>query len=97
MFKEVDEDIAGDCFQQYFVGIERQLILETNNCLSAVFACIAAHYIFNLHYDKKCCEFWQFIQEKVLKLPAIANSKKSPTISAHFSGIKRYMDSSKED
>ena len=97
MFKEADEDIAGDCFQQYFIGIEWQLILETNNCLSAVFACTAAHYIFNLHYDKKCCKVWQFIQEKVLKLPAKATSKKTPSTSAHFAGIKRYFDTLKED
>ncbi len=82
-FMETDED----CLQQYFISIERNLILEANNFTSAIFAAIAAHYVFNLSYHKKCNDFWVFFQENVLNLPA--KGKKSPSSSVHFSGIKR--------
>ena len=37
--------------------------MESTNLPSAVFFCIAAHYVFNLAYHKKTTDFWQFIEE----------------------------------
>ena len=64
------------------------MMLETNSLMSAVFGCIAAHYIFNLSYHEKTGEFWTFIQEKVIEIPS-KTQKKNPSISSHFSGISR--------
>lgn len=44
-FKTEDDE---DCLlQQYFICIEQQLMMESSNIVSAIFLCLAAHYIFN--------------------------------------------------
>ena len=60
------------------------MMLETNSLMSAVFGCIAAHYIFNLSYHEKTGEFWTFIQEKVIEIPSKEKptQKKNPSISS---------------
>ena len=94
-FKDADED--EDCLQQYFISVEHSLMLETHSFTSAVFAVIAAYYVFNLSYHNKCTDFWTFIQEYVLDLPA-KGSKKSPTSAVHSAGIKRiFTEDHKED
>ena len=62
-------------------------MLETHSFTSAVFATIAAYYVFNYSYHNKCTDFWTFIQEYVLDLPA-KGFKKSPTSAVHSAGIK---------
>ncbi len=37
--------------QQLFIVVEQHMMLETNSLMSAVFGCMAAHYIFNLSYQ----------------------------------------------
>lgn len=58
VFKDADEDDL----QQYFISIEHQLMLESSNILTAVFSCLASHYIFNLSYQRRSGDFWVFIQ-----------------------------------
>ena len=70
-------------------------MMETSNIVSAVFLCIAAHYIFNLSYHRKTGDVWLFVQEKVLQLSSKAGAKRNPSSTSHFSGIKRVYDSLK--
>ncbi len=61
-FKNVDDD--EDALPQYFIGVEQHLMLESSTILSAIYFCVAAHYVFNLNYHKKSGSMWTFIQEK---------------------------------
>lgn len=90
LFKDEDEQNALD---QYFLSVEQQLMMETSNIVSAVFLCIAAHYIFNLSYHRRTGDVWLFVQEKVLHLSSKAGVKHNPSSTSNFSGIKRKYDS----
>lgn len=39
--------------KQFFICVERNLMLECSNIVAAIFFCIGAHYIFNLNYHPK--------------------------------------------
>ena len=90
---EDDDDNIG---QQLFIVIEGEMMLETNCLMSAVFGCVAAHYIFNLAYHEKTGDFWKFIQEKILGIPS-KSCKKNPSTTSHFSGITRFASQSQDD
>ena len=89
LFHDEDEDIM----QQYFVCVEQELMIESTNIITAIFFCVAAHYIFNLSYHRKSGDMWLFIQETICGLPSKAGVKRNPSSSSHFSGIQRYFDS----
>lgn len=65
-------------------------MLETANLPSAVYYLLVAHYIFNLSYHKKVVDTLLFLQEKVAELPIATSSKRSPSSTAHFTGITRF-------
>ena len=66
-----DDDDKG-VTNQYFISIEQQLMMESSTLVSAVFLCIAVHYILNLSYHRKSGDAWLFIQEKILHLQSMA-------------------------
>lgn len=66
-------------------------MLEANNLVAAVFACMAAHYIFNLSYHAKTGDVWLFVQERILEIPS-KNVKHHPLSVAHFAGIARMLE-----
>lgn len=88
VFRDCDDD--EDTPPQFFISIEQQLMLESHNIITAIFSCIAAHYVFNLSYHKKTGDFWVFIQEKILQLPSKQGSKKNASTTSHYNGIQRY-------
>lgn len=90
MFRDEEEDAT---MNQYFVCVEQQLMMETTNIVSAVFFCLAAHYIFNLTYHRKSGDVWLFVQEKIFHLPSKASVKRNASSVSHFSGIQRVYDS----
>ena len=79
--------------QQFFICVEHNLMIECSNIAAAIFFCVAAHYIFNLTYNRKANDVWVFIQEKVLGLPSKAGVRRSPSTISHFSGITRVFNS----
>lgn len=79
-----------ECQDQLFIVVERELMLETSNIVSALFNLVAVHYVFNLDYNVKAKDLFRFLQEKVLTLKPTDTSKKSITISSHTAGITRY-------
>ena len=81
-FQDVDDE---DINQQFFIAVEQSLMLETNNLVSAIFACVAAHYVFNLSYNPKA---GLFIQERICEIPSKGCKRHASTVS-HFSGIAR--------
>ena len=81
--------------QQYFISVEQQLIMESISLVSAIFLCVAAHYVFNLSYHRKTGDVWLFFQEKILGLQSKAGVKRHPSGSAHFSGISHTYESIK--
>ena len=94
-----NEEIDSDLPQQYFVSVEQQLILESSSLESAVFLCVASHYILNLEYHPKAKDVWLFMQEKILKLKTKSRKGGKPYQSpSHFSGISRvFVNSTSED
>ena len=64
-------------------------MMESCNIVSAIFLCLAAHYVFNLQYHRKTGDIWTFIQEKILNLPSKAGRKRNPSNISHFGGISR--------
>ena len=86
------EDKMDDENCQYFISLEGELILESQNLPSCVFNLLAAHYVFNLEYHPKSKDILIFIQEKILKLPsATITIRKSPLTVSHISGLtKKY-------
>lgn len=82
-----NEDDEDSLMQQYFICVEQQLMMESSNLISAIFLCLAAHYIFNIQYHPKAKDVWEFIQENVLDISSKGNKKRNATSSTHFSGI----------
>ena len=81
----------------HFVCVEQQLILESSSLQSAIFLCLAAHYILNLEYHAKGRDVWLFIQEKILQLPTKRKGTKvSPSTSTHFSGITHLCEQNEQ-
>ena len=39
--------------EQYFVVIEREIAMETNNCLDAMIYMICSYYVFDINYPKQ--------------------------------------------
>lgn len=75
---------------QYFVSVEQKLVLESASVQSALYLCLVSHYIYNLEYHKRVTDFWLFIQEKILNLPASkVHTRRSPSAVSHISGICR--------
>lgn len=66
-------------------------MLESGNLVAAIFYCLAAHYIFNLIYQKSG-DVWLFVQERVMGLPSKPGVKRLPPSTAHFSGIQRAFE-----
>ena len=64
-------------------------MLESSNLVSAIFLCLAAHYIFNIQYHPKAKDVWEFVQENVLNISSKGSKKRNATSSTHFSGIIR--------
>jgi len=55
-------------------------------------------YIFNLSYNIKAHDFFQFIQEKVLSIPSDKNTKcKSPVGLVHMDGISRLYNAMQKE
>ena len=88
------EDISP--LAQYFIAVEQELMLESSNLPTAIFLCLTAHFIFNLNYHRKTCEFWFFIQEKVAGVQSKAAMRHNPSATAHCTGIRCVFDSLKE-
>ena len=85
-----DED--SEKFNQYFISVEQELMLETSTLTSSLFFCMSAYYIFNLAYHPKIKDLWEFFQVKVFDLPSEDKRVKcSPSAITHFSGISRYF------
>ena len=93
LFKDDDDEGVTN---QYFISIEQQLMLESSNVVSAVFLCVASHYIFNLSYHRKSGKIWLFIQEKILRLQSKLGLKRHPSTVCHFSGIQRVFDTQED-
>ena len=87
LFTDDDDD---ECQNQLFIVVERELMMETANIVSALFNLVAAHYVFNLDYNIKAKDLFRFLQEKVFSLKPTEKSKKGITVASHTSGIARY-------
>lgn len=84
--------------KQYFIAVEGELLMESNNMVSAILLCLAAHYICNVSYHSKTGDLWLFVQEKVLNLPSKGGKKRNPTTRCHFNGLSRlYNDAELSD
>lgn len=86
------QDDEQDGISQYFICVEQMLHLESNNLISSILLCVAAHYVYNLSYHPKSGDVWWFIQEKILNLPSKGGLKKSPSSLTHFRGLVRRYD-----
>lgn len=67
---------------QYFIAIEKMLVMESSNVTAAVFYLMAAHYVLNLGFHPKARDLFTFMQEKVLGLPS-KKKNESPVILTH--------------
>ena len=76
----------------FFVAVEQHLMLESPSIVSAIFFCIAAHYVFNLSYHSKTSDIWLFIQERIMKIPSKTRRTANPSSTAHGSGISRMYE-----
>ncbi len=83
------EDDEDSLMQQYFICVEQQLMMESSNLVSALFLCLAAHYIFNIQYHPKAKDVWEFIQMNMAKVSSKGTKKRNVTSCTHFSGIIR--------
>ena len=81
--------IEGD-YDQYFVAVEQQLLLERP---TAVFLLLATHYIFNLSYHPKAEDLLHFIQEKMAQISSATRKKVNHQ---YINGISRVYQSIKE-
>ncbi len=97
VFSDQDDAYDDRLAEQHFVCVEQDLMMETSTIMSAIFFCIAAHYIFNLSYHPKAGDVWVFIQEKVLGIPSKTGVKRHPSSMTHFSGISRVFDKLPKD
>ena len=66
-------------------------MMESSNLISAIFLCLAAHYIFNIEYHTKAKDVWEFLQENVLKVSSKGHKKRNATSTT---GIIRMHSSS---
>ena len=86
--------IEHDDYSQYFIAVEKNLMLESTNIATALFLLLASHYVFNLSYHTKASEFFIFMQEKIAKIPSddsnTKTTKKSPIAQSHVRGIAQY-------
>ena len=81
-----------DSIQQHFICVEQELILETSNILAAIFFCIAAHYIFNLEYNKYYYkDAAMFIQEFIFELPECDTRLKKQSYLTVVTELKNLM------
>lgn len=53
---------------QIFVIIENEVVLELDSYTQAVFAIVAVHHVFNIHYPKNLKLCFQFLEEYVFGL-----------------------------
>ena len=84
-----NEDDEDGLMQQYFICVEQQLMMESSNLVSALFLCLAAHYIFNIQYHPKAKDVWEFIQENIANVSSKGTKRRNVTSCTHFSGILR--------
>ena len=69
-----------DAKTQFLIVVERELMRETSNIVSALFNLVAVHYVFSLDYNAKAKDLFRYLQEKVLALKPTDTWKKSITI-----------------
>ena len=61
-------------------------MLKSVNLPTAVYLCVAAHYVFNLTYHKNAKDIFYFLQEKMIGLES--TTKKMSSVAAfHTNGI----------
>ena len=58
-----------DFTPQYFIVVERSLLIECKNIKTALFSLFAVHYIFNVEYHSCVQDFHRFVQEFLLEIP----------------------------
>ena len=86
-FTDADADIT----PQIFIAVEGDLLIECGNLPAAIYAMLAAHYIFDIQYNLKVNDVQLFLQEKVFGL-SDPQSKKSSTYLSVVAGIDCYVD-----
>ena len=89
-------DIDEDDDAQYFIAIEKMLVMESSNIVAAMFYLMAAHYVLNLGFHLRARDFFTFTQEKVLGLPRDESNKKnseSPLILSHTAELVKVFNS----
>ena len=92
-FQEEDDD--DNIGQRLFVVVEREMMLETDSLTTAVFGCVAAHYIFNIAYHEETGDFW-YPGENFWNSIEVLQKKILPTTS-HFSAITCFASQSRDD
>ncbi len=59
----------GEGHTQYFIIIEKQILLEVPSIQLAIFVTFSSYYIFHLEYPKHIKNVLYFLQDYVLSLP----------------------------
>ena len=80
-----DSDFA----PQYFIVIERSLLIECKNMKTAFFSLFAVHYVFNIEYHSRTRDFYRFVQESLFEVPDL--TKKSVMFSNVCTGIQSFI------
>ena len=66
---QVVDAADSDFTPQYFIIVERSLLIECKNMKTALFSLFAVHYIFNIEYHPHVRDFYRFVQEFLLEIP----------------------------
>ena len=76
---------------QYFIALEQELIIECRPSLcEAVYLLLAVHYVFNVVYHPRAVYFFNFFEEKILK---VQTSKKfNANYESSITGIETFLD-----
>ncbi len=69
-----DDDVP----PQFFVVIEREMLIECSNLIDAILGLFVSHYVFNIRYHPRLIDFYLFIEQKIAGISPSCD-KKSPT------------------
>lgn len=75
---------------QYFIALEQELIIECRSSLpEAVYQLLAVHYVYNVVYHSRALHFFNFFEEKVLKLQT--SKKFNANYEIAITGIESFL------
>lgn len=81
-----------DTSADYYVFIEQKVFVKVTSFTVALFIWFAAHYVFNLEYDKYYKNVALFFQEFIFELPEADTKKKNQNYLTAVTELKRISE-----